>query len=312
MKKPFLFIVLLFTLQVFSQSPTGYWYGTANVKLRNTYSNYLVELILEQDNNNVKGVLNYFFKNTFRSIPIRGTYNSTTRLVYISNIPVSYYGSLYNRDVDCSMNFAATLRVSQINSVLKGSFISKPEYKYTCPEILFTLTLNTDSLKQDSVMNAIKVLKETFQVWRPSETDTIAAVKIQPRNVVNYVVSNQYKEREKVVAQELTVEADSIKVDFYDNGEIDGDSISVFLNDKLIAFNRILTTRSVHFDIPLDSTREFNEITMFADNLGSIPPNTALMIVNDGKKRYEIRLTSNLEKNATIRIKKKKADNNLK
>jgi hypothetical protein len=58
----------------------------------------------------------------------------------------------------------------------------------------------------------------------------------------------------------------------------------------------------------LDSTREVNEITMFADNLGSIPPNTALMIVNDGKKRHELRLTSNLEKSATIRIRKKKPD----
>jgi len=312
MKKPILFIVLFLSLQVFSQSPTGYWYGAANVKLRNSYSNYLVELILEQDKNNVKGVLNYFFKNTYRSIPVRGTYNSNTRLVYISNIPVSYYGSYYNRDVDCAMNFAATLRVSQLSSVLKGSFISKPEYKYTCPEILFTLKLNTDSLKQDSVKHAIKVLKETYQVWRPSETDTIAAVRIQPRNVVNYVVSNHYKEREKVVAQELTVEADSIKVDFYDNGEIDGDSISIFYNDKLIAFNRILSTRSVHFDITLDSTKEINELTMFADNLGAIPPNTALMLVNDGKKRYEVRLTSNLEKSATIRFKKKKVDNKLK
>ena len=305
MKKPFLIAGLLFTVQLFSQSPTGYWYGAANVKLRNTYSNYLVELILEQDHNNVKGVLNYFFKNTYRSIPVRGTYNSTTRLVYISNIPVSYYGSYYNREVDCAMNFAATLRVSQVNSVLKGSFLSKPEYKYTCPEILFTLTLNTDFVKQDSVKQAIKMLRETYQVWRPGEEDTIAAVKIQPRSVVNYVVSNQYKEREKEIARELTVESDSIKVDFYDNGEIDGDSISVFLNDKLIAFNRILTTRSVHFDIPLDPTKEINEITMFADNLGSIPPNTALMVVNDGKKRYELRLTSNFEKNATIRIKRK-------
>ena len=311
MKKPFLLIALVFTLQVFSQSPTGYWYGAANVKLRNTYSNYLVELILQQDKNNVTGVLNYFFKNTYRSIPVRGTYNANTRLIYISNIPVSYYGSYYNRDVDCAMNFAATLRVSQLSSVLKGSFLSKPEYKYTCPEILFTLKLNTDSLKQDSVKQAIKVLKETYQVWRPSETDTVAAVKIQPRNVVNYVVSNQYKEREKVITEELTVEADSIKVDFYDNGEIDGDSISVFYNDKLIAFNRILSTRSVHFDITLDSTKEINELTMFADNLGAIPPNTALMVVNDGKKRYEVRLTSNLEKNATIRFKKKKSPPNL-
>ena len=307
MKKPLLFICLLFTLQLFSQTPTGYWYGAANVKLKNTYSNYLVELILEQDRNNVKGVLNYFFKNTYRSIPVRGTYNADTRLVYISNIPVSYYGSYYNREVDCAMNLAATLRVSQLSSVLKGSFLSKPEYKYTCPEILFTLTLNTDSLKQDSVKHAIKVLKETYQVWRPSESDTIAAVKIQPRNVVNYVVSNQFKEREKVIAEELMVAGDSVKVDFYDNGEIDGDSISVFLNDKLIAFNRILTTKSVHFDIPLDTTREVNEITMFADNLGAIPPNTALMIINDGKKRYELRLTSNLEKSATIKLKRKKA-----
>lgn len=308
MKKLFLVTGLLLTLQLFSQTPTGYWYGAANVKLRNTNSNYLVELILEQEKSNVKGVLNYFFKNTYRSIPIRGTYNAATRLVYISNIPVSYYGSYYNREVDCSMNFAATLRVSEINSVLKGSFLSKPEYKYTCPEILFTLKLNTDSLRQDSVKYAIKVLKETFQVWRPSEEDTIAAVRIQPRNVVNYVVSNQYKERQKEVAQELTIDADTIKVDFYDNGEIDGDSISVFLNDKLIAFNRILTTRSVHFDIPLDTTKDFNEITMFADNLGTIAPNTALMIVNDGKKRYEIRLTSNLEKSATLKLKRKRPD----
>jgi archaellum component FlaF (FlaF/FlaG flagellin family) len=204
------------------------------------------------------------------------------------------------------MNLAATLRVSQLNSVLKGSFLSKPEYKFTCPEILFTLELNTDSLRKDSIMTAIKTLKETFQVWRPSESDTVAAVKIQPRNVVNYVVSNQFKQREKEVAQELIINSDSINVDFYDNGEVDGDSISVFLNDKLIAFNRILTTKSVHFDIPLDSTKEVNEITMFADNLGAIPPNTALMVVNDGKKRYEIRLTSNLEKSATIKLKRKK------
>ena len=305
MKKPLLVICLLFTVQLFSQSPSGYWYGAANVKLRNSYSNYLVELILEQDKNNVKGVLNYFFKNIYRSIPVRGTYNSNTRLVYISNIPVSYYGSYASMDVDCAMNLSATLRISQLNSVLKGSFVSKPEYKYTCPEIVFTLQLNTDSLRQDSIMHAIKVYKESFQVWRPSEADTVVAVKIQQRKVVNYVVNDQYKTRDKEVADELVVNSDTLKVDFYDNGEIDGDSISVFFNDQLIAFNRILSKRSVHFDLVLDPAKEINELTMFADNLGSIAPNTALMLVNDGKKRYELRLSSNLEKSASVRIKRK-------
>ena len=84
------------------------------------------------------------------------------------------------------------------------------------------------------------------------------------------------------VEKEIEVESDSLKIDFYDNGEIDGDSISVFFNNQLLAFHQILSTRAVHFDIVLDSTKNINEMTMFADNLGSIPPNTALMVIDDG------------------------------
>ncbi|HET9430206.1 MAG TPA: hypothetical protein VFO70_03465, partial [Chitinophagaceae bacterium] len=129
---------------------------------------------------------------------------------------------------------------------------------------------------------------------------------IVQRKVVNYVIENQYKERENVIIQEIEVEDDSLQVDFYDNGEVDGDSISIFYNSQLVAFNRILSTRAVHFELVLDSTRETSEVTMFADNLGSIPPNTALMMVNDGVNRYELRLSSSLEKNATIRIRRKR------
>ncbi len=87
---------------------------------------------------------------------------------------------------------------------------------------------------------------------------------------------------------------------------MDGDSISVFFNKKLITFNRKLSARAVHFMIGLDTTKEVNEISMFADNLGSIPPNTALMLVYDGKKRYEVRMSSSLQKNASVLIRRKK------
>ncbi|MBS1608629.1 MAG: hypothetical protein JSS70_07700, partial [Bacteroidetes bacterium] len=146
------------------------------------------------------------------------------------------------------------------------------------------------------------------QVWKPTANDTLEAVNVVQRKVVNYVIENQFKQRENVVAEEITVNSDSLKVDFYDNGEVDGDSISVFFNNDLLAFNRKISTRAVHFDLVLDSTKEINELTMFADNLGTIPPNTALMLVSDGKKRYELRLSSNLEKNATIKIRRKVAD----
>ncbi len=71
-------------------------------------------------------------------------------------------------------------------------------------------------------------------------------------------------------------------------------------------FNQKLTHRSIHIDLVLDTARNNNEISMFAESLGLIPPNTALMRVHDGEKQYDIRLSSNMQKNATIRIKRKK------
>jgi hypothetical protein len=306
MKKIFLFISLLLSVLSHSQSVFGYWYGKANVKSSNSANNYLVELVLQPEKGYVKGILNYYFKNTYRSIQVKGNYNSTTRQLNLYNIPVTYHGSTGNMEVDCNMNMRATLKVSRASSNLTGSFVALPEHKYTCVDINFDLALNADISKKDSVLKAIREYKESYQVWKPSAFDTLAPITVVQRKVINYVVEDQFKTRENVLAQEIEVASDSVQVDFYDNGEIDGDSISVFFNQKLMAFSQKLSTRSIHFNIVLDSSIAVNELSMFADNLGSIPPNTALMIVSDGEKQYEIRLSSNLEKNATIRMKRKK------
>lgn len=306
MKKLIIITVFFIALQSQAQSVFGYWYGKANVQTNSSASNYLVELILQPEKGYVTGIISYYFKNTFRSMQVKGNYNAKTRLLNLYNIPVTYYGSISNMEVDCIMNLVATLRVAKAGSNLVGSFTGLPDNKYTCVDINFNLSLSADMSKQDSVLTALRNFKEANQVWKPSAFDTLPSVNVVQRKVINYVVENQFKERTKEIAQEIVVESDSITVDFYDNGEIDGDSISVFFNEQLLAFSQRLSTRSLHFDLTLDSTKEVNELSMFADNLGSIPPNTALMIVNDGVKRYDIRLSSSLEKSATIRIRRKK------
>ncbi len=293
-------------MQAGSQSVFGYWYGYANVKTTSSANNYLVELILQPEKNYVKGVLNYYFKNTYRSLQVKGNYNAASRQLSLYDVPVTYYGSKANMEVDCMMNLKATLRVAKAGSNLSGGFVSLPEYRFMCADINFNLELNADASKQDSVLKALREYKESYQVWKPSAFDTLVPETIIQRKVVNYVVEREFTERENVVAEEIEVESDSLKVDFYDNGEVDGDSISVFFNKQLMAFNRKLSTRAVHFDIVLDSAKQVNELSMFADNLGSIPPNTALMMISDGKNRFEVRLSSNLEKNGTVRIKRKK------
>jgi type IV secretory pathway VirB9-like protein len=41
---------------------------------------------------------------------------------------------------------------------------------------------------------------------------------------------------------------------------------------------------------------------MYADNLGKIPPNTSLMIITAGTKRYELRISSSEKKSAVVRF----------
>lgn len=307
MKKLVLLSFVLFALKgsTGAQSVFGYWYGTASVKANNAASNYLVELILQPEKGYVKGILSYYFKNTFRSLQVKGNYNAKNRNLYLYNVPITYYGSHTNMEVDCIMNMIATLRVAKAGSNLVGSFTGK-ENKYMCVDVNFNLELNADMSKQDSVLRALRQFKEANQVWKPSAFDTLPAVNIGQRKVINYVVENQFKERQNELVQEIEVDSDSVKVDFYDNGEVDGDSISIFFNQQLMAFSQVLSTRSLHFDLKLDPSREVNELSMFADNLGSIPPNTALMIISDGRKQHEVRLSSSFEKNATVRIRRKK------
>jgi hypothetical protein len=110
----------------------------------------------------------------------------------------------------------------------------------------------------------------------------------------------KFEPRRKDVLKTIPIIQETFKVDFYDNGEIDGDSITVFYNGKILLLHKKLTTKPISLTLSLDKDVEDNMIIMYADNLGTIPPNTALMIVTDGDKRYEVRITSDTEKSGSV------------
>lgn len=106
--------------------------------------------------------------------------------------------------------------------------------------------------------------------------------------------------RKNNVIRTIEVAHRTIKVDLYDNGEIDGDSVSLFYNGKLLLANKRLTDKALSINLTVDDDKAVNELVMYAENLGSIPPNTALMVVTDGPNRYEVRITSDLQKSGVI------------
>lgn len=113
-----------------------------------------------------------------------------------------------------------------------------------------------------------------------------------------------YRQKESAFKSvpEVIVDTGTIRLDFYDNGVVDGDSITVMVNKQVVLTNQRLTASPITLSIQVDLTKTFHEVEMVANNLGSIPPNTALLIITAGVKRYRLFLTSTEAKNAMIRL----------
>ncbi len=104
------------------------------------------------------------------------------------------------------------------------------------------------------------------------------------------------------LVKEIKVDTGVVKIDFYDNGQIDGDTISVYTNGMPVVSRKMLTTKPVSMNVRIDMKHLEQEVIMVGENLGTIPPNTALMIINAGDKRYQLYLTSDEKKNAMVRF----------
>jgi hypothetical protein len=112
--------------------------------------------------------------------------------------------------------------------------------------------------------------------------------------------------RENKLVKQVIVNSPSISIDLYDNGTIDNDTIMIFDNKILLLENKRLSYKATHFEVNFNKDNNRHEIIIVAHNLGTVAPNTALMVVKDGNSRQEIYITSTLSVNAMIIFEQKK------
>lgn len=116
----------------------------------------------------------------------------------------------------------------------------------------------------------------------------------------NLLVPEVLRLRTNTIAKKIEISASDVLVELYDNGEIDGDTVTVYHNNQLLVNRAGLSTRPVNLKIKVDVQHPHHELVMVANNLGSIPPNTSLMIVTAGSKRYEVFISSTEKQNASV------------
>lgn len=114
-----------------------------------------------------------------------------------------------------------------------------------------------------------------------------------------------FQKRADKVIRRIVADTNVVELEIYDNAEVDGDSITLFLDDQVVLAGRKISTQPIRQTIVLDDNKSSQMLRMYANNLGSIPPNTALMIVRIRDRKYEVFLSADLEKNAVIELKRK-------
>ena len=118
-------------------------------------------------------------------------------------------------------------------------------------------------------------------------------------------ITEKFIERKKVLTTELPLLGDTVEIHFYDNAEIDGDSISLFMNNRLVFEHVKLSDKPHIVKFAVSELTENNELVMVAENLGAIPPNTSYMIAYVNGVRYTANLESTENSSAMIRFVRK-------
>ncbi len=140
---------------------------------------------------------------------------------------------------------------------------------------------------------------------RPDAPPSFA--KAQPLIPYAANTDEKFTGRKKVLQTVIPVNGDSVEFRFYDNAEIDGDSIAIFLNGRKLREHIRLSDQAYMFRLPVDQLQDDNELVMVAENLGSIPPNTSLMVAQVGDKQFEAHLQSTEGSSALVRLVKSDA-----
>ncbi len=323
-------IFLVLTVFAFAsleaQSLTGVWRGSFNSGLGMFQQRYKFEVQINQlKNSALRGVtysynttsfygkagLKGIFRNSEKSLiikedtllEVRGSAGSTclmtcyldySKVGNVETLQGNFTSIVAGTGAPCGSGIVYLERVETSDFHKEDFLLKKPSRPAQPPATRKPVTppvAKSQPKKQDTV--AI-ILPPDITRNAPLQ-DTVVPKKSVP-------LPPPLKERKNELVKTIITHSPDIKIDVYDNGEIDGDTITLYHNNNAIAYKKGLSRTPITYHVNASKRNNLHEFIMYANNLGNIPPNTALMVVTTGGNRYELSLTSTTEKNAKVVI----------
>lgn len=234
-------------------------------------------------------------RNCFQIHRLTYSQDSTEQILEGTWVPVP------NQEGDCG--FGTTMlsrRVLQKNPVYYNNTVTKNKPKTPAPVVKAKpkttsppvakanpgQTLKKPVTKTEIAKKAPAAATVTQPVGKKT-AETLAADKSKtekPGNIIadpkpqisipaeRKIADKRYEKRNTDVIKTIEIDNPGFTVALYDNGEIDGDSISLFFNGSLLLSRKRLSDKPISLKLNVDEQRDINELIMYAENLGTIPP----------------------------------------
>lgn len=305
-------LLVLFPIHVLSQDITGIWVGT----LQTGDTRVPYELVISGKKNSLKGysLLVFTFKGV-ENVGIKTMDINMKRasiaiededLIYDNyttpSRKVKLYGSLVwvGRDSNMTLNGTFSTRSMDMRApnenAFKGTIFLQRKNNRSQTRLVSKLTeMNLASTLSFGTTPSKEIATSTSKE-KITPVKEIKTTPKQPEPVA----------RKTEIIRAVSFHSDSLVLSLYDNGEIDGDTVTVILNGKVILSKQGLTAKAITKTIYAADVNDSSLLVMYAENLGRIPPNTGLLVIQDGYERYQVRFSGDLQNNSAIILRRKR------
>ncbi len=283
---------LLSSISSFAQQKEVTLTGTLKV---NTGETFPYKVVLTEAGGLVKGYSVTFKEPDDTRTTITGSLDRHNRTLSFKETEIQYSHGVKTKAYMCLID--ANLEYIGSRRVLTGTITSAQLDKTAC-------TGGKITFSDEAEIENLFSYHEKF--------DTVISMKKKVREPQPAVVSAEAPAQEKpLVTDKITAgiekmyewHSDTVVIDVWDGGTVDGDKITLEFNGKPYLTNYYLVKEKKQLRIPLIGTG-VNTITILAVNEGSDPPNTANLLLTDGAAKYSILAYNPKNQESLIKIKR--------
>ena len=295
MKRFFLFLFVFYTTASVAQTRPVTLNGTLTMTTGETFP---YKIVFTESNSVVNGYSLTYKAPDDTKTRIQGTLDRRNHTLTFKETDILYSHSIHTKAYMCLVDAKLNYTQGVKGNILMGKITSMEADNTSCTGGIITFS-NDDEIQflfayHDQLDTIINMKRK---VAPPAAAIASPTIPVDTPLVTDKVTTG--------IGKSYEWHSDTVVIDVWDGGNVDGDRVSILFNGKAVLTNYTLAKqkKQVKIPLPLEGT---SSITIVAENEGYDPPNTASLLFTDGGIKYSVLAYNNKGQQSIIKIKRVK------